>query len=633
MKNGLNYQAWQWSYQKFPKEAPIEEKIKFFIQAGILAANIHNTQPWKFEIEKNVLYIYPDKKYQLQEADPQANNLFISLGCCATNIECAAAYHNYKSAIKLLNHQKNISIQITFSFVQSKNNEMKELAKLSTFIAKRFSNKYQYLNKPINPSILDKISAIRQEESKTLISNDPPIIRATAKYQERAIKNLVKKKKFAKELSTWLRLNNTKSYDGMPGFVVGLNPIQAQIGKFFLNKIPQAMYLLAKKDKSLIERSPAIGLITTSKNDLYSYFIVGKMYEKIVLTSFSQGIFCTPMHSIIEDKEGFTQLKKVFNLNTTKPAFFFRLGYSNIKPYHTPRKDIKKVLLNMNTENVLAKTIPTKIDIKSIKIDNYDINYAVTGEGKPVVLIHGGNIGWGQWYPNITAIAGKFKVYAIDLPGGGRSTKIDYANLDMEKDLVETVNKFIKELKLIKPHIIGSSISGWIALKLALKNKNIGKIVAIDSIGFSNYTRPQDKIIRIYPIAKFLTNTILKAKRTNKNIEMFIRSVFYNSKLSLKKEFIEYFYETMSQSHNLLFISKLTSKIKETFLADELSKIKNEILIIWGKNDMIMPLKKSEQNFKKIPKAQVVVIENAGHFPSLEQSLQFNKEVLRFLKN
>jgi predicted nucleotidyltransferase len=64
------------------------------------------------------------------------------------------------------------------------------------------------------------------------------------------------------------------------------------------------------------------------------------------------------------------------------------------------------------------------VKLEQVKIGEFVINYATAGKGLPIVLIHGGNIGWGQWYPNIPELARYFKVYALDLPGGGRRSRI-----------------------------------------------------------------------------------------------------------------------------------------------------------------------------------------------------------------
>ena len=291
----------------------------------------------------------------------------------------------------------------------------------------------------------------------------------------------------------------------------------------------------------------------------------------------------------------------------------------------------------MNTERKLAQSLGVDFKLENIKIGDYFINYIVAGEGEPVLLIHGGNIGWGQWYLNIPELSRHFKVYALDLPGAGRSTRIDYSKLNLDRDFVDVVDQFIKLKNLNDVNIVGSSIGGWIALKLALKdNPRINRLVLVDSLGFTDYVSFSNRIIGIYPVAKIISKTILRPHRENKNVEKFLRSVLHDPDLPLKKEFIDYFYETMETSHNILFFSCLSSIFginKELILRNELPRIRNNTLIVWGKNDKLLPLEKNRDSFKLIQYAQVGIIENSHHMPFIEKYAEFNKLIIDFLKS
>lgn len=287
----------------------------------------------------------------------------------------------------------------------------------------------------------------------------------------------------------------------------------------------------------------------------------------------------------------------------------------------------------MNTEQALIEAIGLTINIDQLIINGYQINYATVGNGPPMLLIHGANFGWGVWYPNISAFAKKFTLYLIDLPGAGRSTRLDYKKLDPEKDLYAIVNQFIKILNLHDLVVLGCSIGGWLAFRIALENPDrVQKLIIENSVGFADYMNFNDKIIGFYPLAKLISMTILKPKRSNKNIEKFLRGIFYNKELELKPEFIDYFYETMSTSHNLLFISRLITLNSEFLLQEKLKNIFQPTLIIWGRQDRIIPLEKNYRNFQLLPHQTTQVINHAGHIPSLEEPSEFNKTVLAFLR-
>lgn len=288
----------------------------------------------------------------------------------------------------------------------------------------------------------------------------------------------------------------------------------------------------------------------------------------------------------------------------------------------------------MTAEEKLLKSISVDLKIGKMRVGDREMNYVEGGSGPNLLLIHGGNIGWGQWYPNLLELAKFFRVTAVDLFGGGRSTSIDFSKLDLEKDLIDPVADFISAKRLENFSILGSSIGGWIAMKIALRKKfSLKKLVLADAIGFSDYRRFSDKMISIYPLAKLISKTVLNPKRNNRRIEDFLRSVFYNSKISISPEFIDYFYETMAISHNLLFISRLASAgiTKRLFLRDQFKDIKVPTAIIWGERDALMPLDKNQQNFGLIYNADVRILADAGHIPSIEKPEAFNREVIQIL--
>lgn len=631
-----NYKAWKIDENDYPRNGTLKNKIKFFLGYAILAPSTHNTQPWKFKIENNSVDIFPDWNYKLPYADQNNRDLFISLGCCITNILSAASYFNFGYKI-IINSSSQENAFIRINFLENEKVDY-SLASLFPFITKRYSNKLKYLVKPIEQNIIKQLEKLNKNENISIIlSVDKSVNHNVAVLHERAISNFSNNKLFRRELSSWLRQNNTNLEDGMPGFVVGSKPIQTIVGRLLIEYIPFIFKFLGRKDKLLIENSPVIGIIACKDDSIVSWINVGTAFEKFALKTISFGISLTIMDAIVQDRGFLGNLAQLFFLKNMKPKILFRIGYSDTKKYHTPRRNLEKVLIEEGTEERLAKTLKIPYKIGQVKIDKFFINYLKAGAGKPLLLIHGGNIGWGQWYPNISEFAKHFEVYAVDLLGGGRSSRIDLSTMDLEKDLVNAVYEFIKKIGTKELYVVGSSIGGWISLKLALKKDlKVNKIVLSDCIGFTDYMDFPQRILGINLFAQFLAKTALKPVKDNKNIEMFLRDVFYNKNLFIKQEFIDYFYETMATSHNLLFMSRLSSfrgMRKEFILKDVLPDIRSNTLIIWGEKDKLMPIDKNYNNFKLIPNVKINIIKDAGHIPSIEKSNQFNQLALNFLSD
>ncbi len=285
----------------------------------------------------------------------------------------------------------------------------------------------------------------------------------------------------------------------------------------------------------------------------------------------------------------------------------------------------------------LAATLKTPLESKKLQIGKYSINYVTAGRGFPILLIHGANIGWPQWYLNLDSLDQKHKIIAVDLPGAGGSSKVNFRKTDFEDDYVDIVDQLVKKLGLSKVDIIGSSFGGWIAMKLAIAGRPyMRKLILANPIGFTRHMPLQFRPVSVWPLAVIMSKTALKPVRSNKNLEKFMRDVFHNKELPLKTEFIDYFYELSKTSHNLLFISKLsamTGMRKQLFLADQLGKISNQTLVIWGKQDPLMPYKTVRDNLELIPNVKVEVLDDIGHMPPVESPQRFNELVLEFLRD
>lgn len=93
---GVAYEAWRtWSMESsLPQER--------IVRAGILAANPHNSQPWLFRIETDVITLYADHKRQIGTIDPFRREMFIGLGCAVENMMLAARAEGYRVTLTLM---------------------------------------------------------------------------------------------------------------------------------------------------------------------------------------------------------------------------------------------------------------------------------------------------------------------------------------------------------------------------------------------------------------------------------------------------------------------------------------------------------------------------------------------------
>jgi pimeloyl-ACP methyl ester carboxylesterase len=92
-----------------------------------------------------------------------------------------------------------------------------------------------------------------------------------------------------------------------------------------------------------------------------------------------------------------------------------------------------------------------------------------SGTGEPLVLLHGLGSSRQAWDPILPALAARFHVIAVDLPGFGDSAPLPGAGEVPPAALAQSVADLLDDLGVSTPHLAGNSLGGWVALELAAR--------------------------------------------------------------------------------------------------------------------------------------------------------------------
>jgi pimeloyl-ACP methyl ester carboxylesterase len=112
-----------------------------------------------------------------------------------------------------------------------------------------------------------------------------------------------------------------------------------------------------------------------------------------------------------------------------------------------------------------------------------------------------------------------------------------------------------------------------------------------------------------------------------------ISRVFYNKQIFMNDAFLNASMAARINAGDGHTIRSITESIirREDFLDNRLSVIKQPTLVIWGREDGLLPLADGQRFQKEIPGAQLLVFEQCGHVPQVEKAMEFNAAVLKFL--
>ena len=247
------------------------------------------------------------------------------------------------------------------------------------------------------------------------------------------------------------------------------------------------------------------------------------------------------------------------------------------------------------------------------------IHYVEAGSGPTVILLHGLGGSARAWQTNIGPLAEKFHVFVPDQIGFGKSDKplVNYRI----RTYVDFLDQFCKQLKIDRATLIGNSMGGWIAAVFtAAFPDRVDKLVLVDAAG---YAPSKD----VDPRTFYSLNP-----STREEMKSLTAKVFYN-KLFQTDAAIEASMTARLAAGDGYTINSITESIirGEDFLDETVKTIKRPTLIIWGREDGLLPLRDGERFNKDIAGSKLVIFDQCGHVPNFEKPAEFNTAVLNFL--
>jgi pimeloyl-ACP methyl ester carboxylesterase len=253
---------------------------------------------------------------------------------------------------------------------------------------------------------------------------------------------------------------------------------------------------------------------------------------------------------------------------------------------------------------------------ETISVGGVDVHTWVGGEGPPLLMLHGagGNRGFTR---AVRQLAERHTVWAPTHPGFGSSGDAEW--MDGVDDLARFHLWFIDAAGLRRPHVVGHSLGGWAAAEMAAMSPGaIDRLVLVAAAGL----KPEkEEILDIFFLspAQLRDLTVLDPTAVPEWDELFGRAPTAP--------------ELEVAERNREMTARLTWKpyMHNPRLARFLPRVTNPALIVWGREDRIVPVECGEQYRRALPNAKLAVLEKCGHLPPIEQPDAFARLVLDFL--
>lgn len=252
------------------------------------------------------------------------------------------------------------------------------------------------------------------------------------------------------------------------------------------------------------------------------------------------------------------------------------------------------------------------------------IHYQVSGEGAPVILIHGVAAslqGWTNLAPRM-ADAG-FRTYALDLPGHGESEKPDDPSLYHVEPIYSMVSAWIEGLNLPEaPLLVGHSLGGYLSLLYAIRHpEKVGGMVLINPLYSDEQIAPILKAVRQRPdlgakamrvVPEWLIDRVLGwDPSTAGNFAPEVRKQIANDYKRASPHFVY-----------------ITRDFPD--LTGYLEGVKPRTLVIWGEKDLTLEPASFHRLTERLPNATANPISTGGHQPHIGNPDLVNQLTLEF---
>jgi pimeloyl-ACP methyl ester carboxylesterase len=268
------------------------------------------------------------------------------------------------------------------------------------------------------------------------------------------------------------------------------------------------------------------------------------------------------------------------------------------------------------------------------EIDGRIVNVVDTGAqdttGPPLLFIHGLSGLWQNWLLNLPAFMGAHRCIAPDLPGFGAS-EMPREKISI-RGYARTIDRLCDRLGVQDPIVVGNSMGGFVAAELALSfPTRVDRLVLVSSAGLSiEYQRRQPLLFG----ARLLTAVSARAGalasepvvRRRRLRRLFLQGVVrYPERLSPALT-----WELVQGAEKPGFVPALEALMDYSF-RDRLGGIEVPTLIVWGRNDLLVPVGDAERFERLIgDNARSVIFEDTGHVSMIERPGRFNELLAQF---
>jgi pimeloyl-ACP methyl ester carboxylesterase len=265
-----------------------------------------------------------------------------------------------------------------------------------------------------------------------------------------------------------------------------------------------------------------------------------------------------------------------------------------------------------------------------------------TGEGAPVILVHGGGGVGATWAPLMARMPG-VRLMVVDRPGFGLSDGFDYRDVDLRRHAVGFLESVLDALGIERAAFVGNSMGGLWSFWLALdRPERVSTLVQLGSTALLTGTMAPLPM-RLLSVPG-LNRLMLAAERPSPEQARKFLARLGHDEAVIDRQLPEEFFEMLAASQELPDYATAWSTLVERCLTlrgavpdvrlgtEELRRVRQRTLFVWGESDVFGGPEIGELAARLMPRAEIAAVPG-GHLPWLDEPEVSAEAVSRLLRS
>lgn len=281
--------------------------------------------------------------------------------------------------------------------------------------------------------------------------------------------------------------------------------------------------------------------------------------------------------------------------------------------------------------NDMKSKMPSIMQPRTVTALGTQVHYLTGGQGPPLLLIHGIGESNNSWFANYDVLARHFRIYAPDLIGWGQTAPSPEYRHDLS-GLTDFILAYMDALGLEQTFVVGWSLGGAATISAAARApERFPRVMLLAPAGLGRKVHWMFRVVYLPLLGEMMLMPNMLTMRTLYQwlYARHARSVPYD----FMARALEKARQPWHRSSTLAFVRALDVFAQgqaKLDLRSQLHRLTMPVRILWGRQDRVLSVTEGQAAMNLLPQGSLVVLDECGHMPMVEQIDRFHDEVLGF---